>query len=646
MVRDTRERRAWSGRGVAVLLLALAAALPSGAQAGPQPPLPDPNFLVDVLPRPCAMDTRDPYQMDMASREGWKAPEYDRYPGSCQRMRFSYGPLIVKPGQNDVLIGPVTIEKPMRDGYITRFKPNLVLQDGTTPPVEQVHLHHGTWLSQPSYGNSAFFAAGEEKTIAPFPRGYGLPIKATDTWLLLYMIHSAVTKPMVTFITYDVDFIPQAKAAKWDLKPAYPVWMDVRPSGYPVYNVQRAFGGVDGECTWPKEQCADFDPWGKTIVGQGKPGNGIGEDLKLPLKGESFGAIDNFTGGTLIGIGGHLHPGGLRNEIDLVRNGQATRIYTGEADYWDWKDPTKVGGPKTSWDFSMEVTGAPYWGVHLKPGDKLRSNAVYDTTAQSTYENMGIAVALMAPDKPDGTPTAPGVDPFTTPKDTSDNCETNGLLHPVLGRVAAKAKAKTKAKKKSKRKAKTSAKSKSKSKAKKKSKRTKAPAYKGPYLCDKGIVTHGHFEENGNHSGPSGTKLNAEKGSATSSVGILNFLYNPGDLTTISMTGLPTVKLGSKLRFTNADGLAIYHTVTSCAYPCTGQTSASFPLADGKTSTGRLIDFDSGEVGFGAPEIGPAKQTLEWEIPITAKEGFQPGEVVTYFCRIHPSMRGGFEVTP
>ena len=254
------------------------------------------------------------------------------------------------------------------------------------------------------------------------------------------MIHSAVTKPMVTFITYDVDFIPQAKAAKWDLKPAYPVWMDVRPSGYPVYNVQRAFGGVDGECTWPKEQCADFDPWGKTIVGQGKPGNGVGEDLRLPLKGESFGAIDNFTGGTLIGIGGHLHPGGLRNEIDLVRNGQATRIYTGEADYWDWKDPTKVGGPKTSWDFSMEVTGAPYWGVHLNPGDKLRSNAVYDTTAQSTYENMGIAVALMAPDKPDGTPTAPGVDPFTTPKDTSDNCETNGLLHPVLGRVASKSK--------------------------------------------------------------------------------------------------------------------------------------------------------------------------------------------------------------
>jgi plastocyanin len=628
-----------------VLLLALCVSLPAGAQADPHPPLPDPNFLTDVVPRPCAMDTRDHFQQELSSHEGWKAPEYDRYPGSCTRMRFSYGPLVVKPGQNDVLVGPVTIEKPSRDGYITRFRPDLVLQDGTVPPVEQVHLHHGTWLSVPSYGNSAFFASGEEKTIAPFPRGYGMPIKATDAWALLYMVHSAVTKPMVVFITYDVDFIPKEKAAKWNMKPAYPVWMDVRPSGYPVYNNQRAFGGADGECTWPKEQCASFDPWGKTIVGQGKPGNGKGEDLKLPVKGESFGAIDNFTGGTLIGIGGHLHPGGLRNEIDLVRGGQATRIYTGEADYWDWKDPSKVGGPKTSWDYSMEITGAPYWGVHMKPGDSLRSNAVYDTTVQSTYENMGIAVALMAPDKADGTPTAPGVDPFSTPKDTSQDCKTNGLLHPQLGNIAT---ATAKAKKTKSKKASAAKKGKANKRSKKKAKRKKvaAPAYNGPYLCDHGIVTHGHFAENGNHSGAVGSKLAAKVGSATGNVGILNFLYNPGDLTTISMTGLPTVKLGSTLRFANADGLAIYHTVTSCAYPCTGPTSASFPLADGKTSLGRPLDFDSGEIGFGAPEIGPAKQTIEYQLPITAKEGFQPGEVVTYFCRIHPSMRGGFEVTP
>ena len=46
----------------------------------------------------------------------------------------------------------------------------------------------------------------------------------------------------------------------------------------------------DGECTWPTEQCADFDPFGKKFVGQGEPGNGMGEDLELPKAGEPFGA--------------------------------------------------------------------------------------------------------------------------------------------------------------------------------------------------------------------------------------------------------------------------------------------------------------------------------------------------------------------
>jgi hypothetical protein len=112
------------------------------------------------------------------------------------------------------------------------------------------------------------------------------------------------------------------------------------------------------------------------------------------------------------------------------------------------------------------------------------------------------------------------------------------------------------------------------------------------------------------------------------------------------MTGVPTVKLGSTLRFNNIEGMQIFHTVTSCGFPCMGTTGSAFPLSDGATSAGRPLDFDSSELGIGAPEIGPAKQELSWDLPITAEEGYQPGEIVTYFCRVHPSMRGGFEVVP
>jgi hypothetical protein len=576
---------------VAALLLAapLAAARASG------PPTPEPNFAADLTPTNCLPEASNPHESAQYAREGWQGPEYERYPGACRRLKFAFGPLTIKPGQNDVLLEPITIERPVQDGYITRFKPDLVRPDGTVPPIEQIHLHHGTWLSVPSYGNSAFAAAGEEKTLFPFPRGYGMPVKASDQWLLLYMVHSAVQQPQVVYITYEIDFIPKAKGDALGLKPAYPLWLDVNPGAYPVFNVQRPFGGADGTCTWPKEECANFDPYGKQIVGQGQPGNAGGRDL--PLDGLQFGG-QPFRGGTLIGMGGHLHPGGLTNDIDVVRNGDARRVYTGEAVYWDRQHPDQPGGPANSWDFSMKVVGLPFWGVRVKPGDVMRSNATYDTTIQSTYEDMGIAVAFLVPDDANGNPQAPGVDPFTATADTSEDCASGGVQA--------------------------------------------SP----PTLCDKGVLTHGHLHENDNYGGPTGTTLAAPKGVATSDVGIADFLYTPGDLSMIAMTGLPTVKLGSQLRFTNMDtALDVYHTVTSCAYPCTGATGTAFPVANGRTSSGRAIDFDSSELGYGPPAIGPAKNTLSWNLDINDINGFVPGDVVTYYCRIHPLMRGAFEVT-
>ena len=584
-------------RGLALmtgLLIALALGSGSGsAQTGG--PMYEPNFAGQITsPRPCALEKNhgriDPYEKRVYKLERWSAPDYERYPGSCERLRFAYGPIVVKPGQNDVLVGPVTIEKPSRDGYIARFVPNLVRADGKVPPVEQIHLHHGTWLAEPEYGSGPFFASGEEKTIAPFPRGYGMPIKAADQWQLLYMVHSAVPNPMEVYITYDVDFIPKSEAAKWDIKPAYPVWFDVRPSGYPVFNVQRQFGGKDNRCTWPKEKCAHYDPYGKKFIGQGEPGNGKGTDYTFPNAGESLGKIENFQGGTLIGIGGHLHPGGIQNEIDLVRGKRKTRIYTGKANYWSHKDPTKVGAPPDSWDFSMAVSGLPTWGVRVKPGDRVRSNATYDTAKLASYENMGIAVALLAPDTPQGKPIAPGVDPFRAKKDSSSSCNS-----PRTGR-----------------------------------------------LCTKGFLTHGHYSENGNHRKPGG-HWTLSTGGPANDVGIVDFQYLPGDLS--SGRPIPRVKLNTKLRFTNLEGAGIYHTVTSCAFPCLGETTASFPVPDGKTSKGRPIDLDSSELGIGAPYIGPTSQTLSWSIPVTAQTGFKPGEKVTYFCRVHPFMRGAFEVS-
>jgi hypothetical protein len=128
-------------------------------------------------------------------------------------------------------------------------------------------------------------------------------------------------------------------------------------------------------------------------------------------------------------------------------------------------------------------------------------------------------------------------------------------------------------------------------------------------------------------------------------VNILNFQYGPGDLSTASARGVPQVPLGTNLQFNNLDGALIYHTITTCRFPCKGPTGAAFPIADGQTSTGRNVDLDSSEMGLGTPFIGPATNRLSWQTPVTQEAGYEPGEIVTYFCRIHPFMRGAFQVS-
>jgi hypothetical protein len=109
------------------------------------------------------------------------------------------------------------------------------------------------------------------------------------------------------------------------------------------------------------------------------------------------------------------------------------------------------------------------------------------------------------------------------------------------------------------------------------------------------------------------------------------------------------------LSFYNDDmGMNVYHTITACAYPCMGPTGTAFPIPNGRSSKGLNIDFDSNELGY-SPTWGPAKgrigeggapgiDAIIGTLDITNRNGFAPG-VYTYFCRIHPFMRGAFEVT-
>ncbi|MBK5288370.1 MAG: hypothetical protein JJE46_07880 [Acidimicrobiia bacterium] len=152
-----------------------------------------------------------------------------------------------------------------------------------------------------------------------------------------------------------------------------------------------------------------------------------------------------------------------------------------------------------------------------------------------------------------------------------------------------------------------------------------------------GAVTHGHLAENDNHGGGVDLGLpdpaTLPNGAATSAVTIQNFEYGATDLDFLPQ--IPTVTQGSSITFTNRDtpanGFGIAHTITACRLPCNKSTGIAFPTANAP------ITFDSGQLGnFGQPTLG----TRTWSTPANLPTGDY-----TFFCRVHPFMRGAFRVT-
>jgi plastocyanin len=155
-----------------------------------------------------------------------------------------------------------------------------------------------------------------------------------------------------------------------------------------------------------------------------------------------------------------------------------------------------------------------------------------------------------------------------------------------------------------------------------------------------GLLTHGHLPENDNHGGdpfPLPDASNLANGFRTGSVSIKDFVYGRGDLNGTGKAGRPpVVQKGKSITFTNLDATqdipyskAVWHTITSCKRPCNRSTGVAYPLADGNAK------FDSKQLGYGTP----AANTIKWSTP----KGLAAG-TYTYFCRVHPFMRGAFRV--
>ena len=155
------------------------------------------------------------------------------------------------------------------------------------------------------------------------------------------------------------------------------------------------------------------------------------------------------------------------------------------------------------------------------------------------------------------------------------------------------------------------------------------------------VLTHGHLSENDNHGGtPTGAPDPLALPSVAvpnGTVGIQQFAYqgvpNAGP-------SVPTIEPGQSLTFKSYDSVPTvnaFHTVTACKDPCTASTGIAYPIANGP------VTFDSGELGFNGNQDSfngaPASGRDTWTTPKDLPSG-----TYTYFCRIHPFMRGAFRV--
>jgi plastocyanin len=477
------------------------------------------------------------------------------YPGQ-QHLTYMYGPITITPGMNTIEAQANTM-KPQVPGFITRFSPDLVYakvnaQGGhDTPRVDVIHLHHGVWLVARDGNIYPTFAAGEEKTIFNVPQGYGYHYNPSDGWIMNYMIHNLTPNETKVYIKYELDFVPDSEPAAAGITNVKPLWMDV--SGikpYPVFDALKG-SGKNGKYTFPTD-----------AKGAARKDIGIAHQWTAPQDI------------TLVSTAGHLHPGGLYNDLTDTRGGKTQELFRSEAKYFE-----PAGA--VSWDVALTGT-KPDWRVAVKAGDTIKTTVTYDTSQASWYESMGIMVVFYA----DGIrPEAK--DPFVQKPDWH------------------------------------------------------------------GLVTHGHLHENDNHGGGPDSGLpdasDLLDGSAPSNVNIKGFIYGKGDLNLTGPDGRPPViHAGQSVKFTNLDATksltpeaSAYHTITACKQPCTGTTGIAYPLANAN------VQFDSGELGYG-PDLNlqgyggkftPAANRNTWQTPKDLSAG-----TYTYFCRIHPFMRGAFRV--
>jgi polyvinyl alcohol dehydrogenase (cytochrome) len=530
------------------------------------------------------------------------ARRFDRYvpkpAGTKSNYTWYFGPYEVPPGHD---MNRADIEIPAQNGFMVSVEPSMRrVQDLSEPSHMEGHIHHAHWFAadpgnkEDNYtrGNTEWiFGNGDEETKGDFqertdadPNGpvYGQFIRQGNPQLMIYMLHNKTAAPLNVYIVLDVTFI---HGTADELKKATGrEHHDVSGILFgETYDVPRDAGG-DGVHEYAKES-GRVEEWTSTVDG------------------------------TIIGMGGHLHPGGIslkvenygREDDPCADDGKGyggTTLFDSDAIF---------RRAPLSEDFQMEVTH-PGFRAPIRKGDRIRISATYENKDHAWYavmEHLGIYVDEQQPPEGKCTKKVIGVPGRQTSSET--RVETKRVRR-CSGRKPRRCRTKV---------VRT---------------RVEREVTTLPIDPEDGVFNRPWRFHPDPLCGPEWGRPcelpedGEPRRVPARQVTITNFSYQPGNRTAGSSAPgeIATIRQGESLVFVNADQPAnIRHTVTTCPWPCNGPYVGNYPLADGR--------WDSDTLGYDLVDGGNPNPRAE-----TPKD--LPKGKYAYFCRIHPWMRGAFAV--
>ena len=501
----------------------------------------------------------------------------DRYvpkaPGTTENLSLYYGPYTIPPGWD---MNRVDLELPTQNGFLIALEPAMRrVQDLSEPMHTEAHIHHAHWFGfDPGNAEDNYFRQlgpgthewvfgnGDEETRADFrrrtaaePNGpvYGNYLPAGRNQTVIYMLHNKTAQPMEVWIVLDVVFQHGTRAQLEALTGRQYHDVNGMLMGR-TFNVPREANG-DGQWENIKDQ--------KTADGKERPIEWVAP-----------------RDGTIIGTGGHLHPGGT--EVTMENYGSKENPCPADSKGRGYggtllldSDIINRNAPLSE-DYQTEVTH-PAWRAPIRKGDRIRISGKYANKDHAFYYAMTHAGFYFDYEQP--------------PK---------GHCKPyVVGP------------------------------AKKKVKDPTSGVPNRPWTMEDEYCGWGKAKPCDKPE-----EKPAEDAFARQNVvHIANFQYLPGDRSSNTTGGkIPSIKQGEQITFVNDDQFAnIRHTITTCPWPCNGRYVANYPHADGA--------WDSDTLGYDPIDGGTPNPRAQTPTDL------QPG-LYTYFCRIHPWMRGAFRIEP